>query len=137
MLTNRRTAAALGTVVLAGALLCASPAQADAGAGAPSAAPPAGSAPKSAGAEALCKRLPKVEARVAAALTRLNGDATVSGSIARLEKRVAEAKAAGHTEVHTYLNNRLTVRKGMPATLQQRQADLKGVSAWCAARGTK
>ncbi|MEU2389548.1 hypothetical protein [Streptomyces sp. NPDC007369] len=137
MLTNRRTAAALGTVVLAGALLCAAPAQADAGTGAPSAAPTAKSAPKGDGAVALCKRLPKVEARVNAALTRLNGDATVPGSIARLEKRVAEAKAAGHTEVHTYLNGRLTARKNMPATLQKRQADLKGVSAWCAARGAK
>ncbi|MEU5811384.1 MULTISPECIES: hypothetical protein [unclassified Streptomyces] len=136
MLTNRRTAAAaLGTVVLTGALLGASPAQADAGA--PSAAPSAKSTPQGDGSKALCKRLPKVEARVGAALTRLNGDASVVGSIARLEKRVAEAKTAGHTEVYTYLNDRLTARKAVPATLQKRQADLKAVSTWCAAQGNK
>ncbi|GAA0289392.1 hypothetical protein GCM10010302_29690 [Streptomyces polychromogenes] len=135
MLANRRTAAAIGAVALAGALLSAGPAQADGTS--PSPAASAKSAPKSDGAKGICKRLPKTEARIGAALTRLNGDATVAGSIARLEQRVTEAKNAGHTEVQTYLNDRLTFRKGLVPTLQKRQADLKSVSTWCAAQGSK
>ncbi|MEV7545814.1 hypothetical protein [Streptomyces sp. NPDC089915] len=135
MLANRRTAAAIGAVALAGALLSAGPAQADATS--PSPAASAKSAPKSDGAKGICKRLPKTEARIGAALTRLNGDATVAGSIARLEQRVTEAKNAGHTEVQNYLNDRLTFRKSLVPTLQKRQADLKSVSTWCAAQGSK
>ncbi|MER6216347.1 MULTISPECIES: hypothetical protein [unclassified Streptomyces] len=139
MLANRRTAAAIGAVALAGALLSAGPAQADAAA--PSPAASAKSAPKSApkgdGAKAVCKRLPKTETRISTALTRLNGDATVPGSIARLEQRVTEAKKAGHTEIENYLNDRLTFRKGLVTTLQKRQADLKSVSTWCTAQGSK
>ncbi|MFG2985999.1 hypothetical protein ACGFYQ_32930 [Streptomyces sp. NPDC048258] len=135
MLANRRTAAAIGAVALAGALLSAGPAQADSAS--PSPAGPAKSAPKGDGAKAVCKRLPKTETRISAALARLNGDATVSGSIARIEQRVAEAKSAGHTEIHTYLNDRLTFRKSLVPTLQKRQADLKAVSTWCTAQGSK
>ncbi|MEW2416520.1 hypothetical protein AB0953_22725 [Streptomyces sp. NPDC046866] len=135
MLPNRKTAAALGAVALAGALLSAGPAQADAAK--PSPAASAKSAPKGDGAKAICKRLPKAEARITAALTRLNGDATVPGSIARLQQRVAEAKSAGHTEIDTYLNDRLTFRKSLLPTLQKRQEDLKAVSTWCSAQGSK
>ncbi|MDH6540066.1 hypothetical protein ACFXJO_42350 [Streptomyces lavendulae] len=135
MLANRRTAAAIGAVALAGALLSAGPAQAEGAS--PSPAASAKSAPKGDGAKAICKRLPKTEARVNAAVTRLNGDATVAGSIARLEQRVAEAKKAGHTEIQTYLNDRLTFRKNLLPTLQKRQEDLKAVSTWCSAQGSK
>lgn len=134
MLNSRRTAAAIGAVALTGALFAAAPAQADAGAK-PSSSPK--SAPKGDGSKAVCKRLPKTEARVDAAVTRLNGDATVSGSIARLEQRVANAKSEGHTEIYTYLNDRLTARKNLLPTLQKRQADLKAVSTWCAAQKSK
>ncbi|MEU3778753.1 hypothetical protein AB0F11_37235 [Streptomyces sp. NPDC032472] len=135
MLPNRRTAAAIGAVALAGALLSAGPAQADASK--PSPAASAKSAPKGDGAKAICKRLPKTEARISAALTRLNGDATVPGSIARLQQRVAEAKSAGHAEIDTYLNDRLTFRKSLLPTLTKRQEDLKAVSTWCGAQGSK
>src|SRR6476661_9752958 len=40
-------------------------------------------------------RLPKVEDRLSTAITRLTGDDTTKGSIARLQQRVAQAKAAG------------------------------------------
>ncbi|MFF2198725.1 hypothetical protein [Streptomyces sp. NPDC058157] len=138
MLANRRTAAAVGAVALAGALLSAGPALADSTA--PSAAPSAKAskpAPKGDGAKSICKRLPKTEARIGTALNRLNGDATVPGSIARLEQRVNEAKSAGHTEVQNYLNDRLTFRKSLVPTLQKRQEDLKAVSTWCTAQGSK
>ncbi|GAA2135273.1 hypothetical protein GCM10009760_13620 [Kitasatospora kazusensis] len=127
MLPNRKSAAALGALALAGAaLLAAAPAQA--------ATTTAKAAPKGDGAKAICKRLPKTEARIDASITRLNGAVTVPGSVARLAQRVTDAKAAGHTEVYTYLNDRLTFRKSLLPTLQQRQADLKSVATWCTAQ---
>ncbi|MDH6125613.1 hypothetical protein [Kitasatospora sp. GP82] len=124
MFPNRKATAALGALTLAGALFAAAPAQA--------ATKPA---PKGDGAKAICKRLPKTEQRVAASITRLNGDATVPGSIARLEQRVDNAKAVGHTEIEKYLADRLTFRKSLLPTLQTRQADLKSVATWCSAQG--
>ncbi|GGV43078.1 hypothetical protein GCM10010495_70840 [Kitasatospora herbaricolor] len=120
MQMNRR-AAAVGALALAGALLAAAPAQ-------------AASAPRNDGAASVCKRLPKIQERVDKAVERLNGDATVLGSVARLQQRVTDAKAADHTAVRTYLDDRLTFRKSLLPTLQTRQADLKSVAAWCAAQ---
>ncbi|MER6776081.1 MULTISPECIES: hypothetical protein [unclassified Streptomyces] len=138
MLPNRRTAAAaIGTLALAGALICAAPAQAESASPAPTAPKTAKSAPKGDGAKAICKRLPKTETRVSTAINRLKGDATVLGSVARLEQRVTNAQTAGHTEVHTYLNDRLTFRKSLLPTLQKRQDDLKAVSTWCSAQESK
>ncbi|MFD0257188.1 hypothetical protein ACFRKE_00535 [Kitasatospora indigofera] len=116
-----RKAAAVGALALAGTLFGAVPAQAD-------------SAPKGDGAKSVCKRLPKIQERVDKAVERLNGDATVSGSVARLQQRVTDAKTVGHTEIYTYLNDRLTFRKSLLPTLQTRQADLKSVATWCAAQ---
>ncbi|MEV0990374.1 hypothetical protein [Streptomyces sp. NPDC049949] len=137
MLPNRRTAAAIGTLALAGALICAAPAQAESASPAPAAPKTTKSAPKGDGAKAICKRLPKTETRVSTAINRLKGDATVLGSVARLEQRVTNAQTAGHTEVHTYLNDRLTFRKSLLPTLQKRQDDLKAVSTWCSAQESK
>lgn len=83
------------------------------------------------GARALCKRAPKIDKRLTKALHRLQGNAGVRGSVARLEKRVAKAKAAGHNEVETFLSHKLTHRKSMIPTLQQRQKDLAKVASWC------
>ncbi|WP_245205873.1 hypothetical protein [Kitasatospora sp. RG8] len=130
-----RRAAALGALALAGSLLTAAPAHAGGGNGTPSGAPTAAATPKNDGAKGICKRLPKTEERITKALERLNGDATVVGSVARLQQRAGEAKAAGHSEIETYLNNRLTARKALVTNLQARQADLKAVGTWCAAHG--
>ncbi|KPI33101.1 hypothetical protein OV450_6754 [Actinobacteria bacterium OV450] len=127
----------IGAVALAGALFAAAPAQADSASPAPAAPKTAKSAPKGDGAKAICKRLPKTQTRITTAINRLNGDVTVPGSVARLEQRVANAQTAGHTEVHTYLNDRLTFRKSLLPTLQKRQDDLKSVSTWCSAQGSK
>lgn len=115
-----RTAAAAGVLALAGAFLAAGPAQAASG------------APTGDGAKAICKRLPKTQERIDKALTRLNGDATVDGSIARLQQRVDNAHKAGHAEVEKYLNDRLTFRRSLVPTLQTRKADLDSVASWCA-----
>ncbi|MFI2185216.1 hypothetical protein [Streptomyces sioyaensis] len=83
------------------------------------------------GAKSLCKRAPKIDKRLTKALHRLQGNAEVRGSVARLEKRVANAKAAGHNEIETFLSHKLAHRKSLVPTLQQRQKDLAKVAAWC------
>ncbi|MFD9483791.1 hypothetical protein ACFWBX_07245 [Streptomyces sp. NPDC059991] len=96
-------------------------------------------APKSDGAKAVCKRAPKVAARLDRSLDRLNGGVNTVGSVARLQQRVDNARKEGHTAIETYLGDKLTHRKGLVTTLQQRQKDLKDVAAWCKANnnGTK
>jgi hypothetical protein len=89
-------------------------------------------APTGDGAKALCKRVPKIDRRIDRALKRLDGGVTVRGSIARLQQRVDNANNAGHDQIATYLQDRLTFRKSLVTTLQQRQKDLEGVKTWCA-----
>lgn len=81
----------------------------------------------------LCKRVPKIEKRIERALDRLGSDATQRGSVARLAKRVENAKAAGHTEIEAYLNDKLTFRRSLVPTLEKRQKDLTAVKTWCKA----
>ncbi|MEV7322789.1 hypothetical protein [Streptomyces sp. NPDC093970] len=88
-------------------------------------------APAGDGAQALCKRAPKIDRRIDRALERLNAGADRRGSIARLQQRVDNAKAAGHTEVATFLQDRLTYRKSLVPTLRKRQGDLADVRTWC------
>ncbi|MEU8643283.1 hypothetical protein ACFWA4_37970 [Streptomyces sp. NPDC060011] len=90
-------------------------------------------APSGDGAHALCKRAPKIDKRIARILDRLNGDVTERGSITRLEKRVANAKSAGHTEIEKYLDKRLTHRRSLLPALENRQKDLASVVKWCKA----
>ncbi|MEU6319273.1 hypothetical protein [Streptomyces sp. NPDC047009] len=90
-------------------------------------------APTGDGAHALCKRVPRLDRRIDRALRRLDAGVGTRGSVARLERRVENAKNAGHTEIATYLQDRLTFRKSLVPTLQQRQKDLAGVKTWCAA----
>lgn len=56
-----------------------------------------------------------------------------------MQQREDNAKKEGHTAIATYLDHKLTYRKGLVTTLQQRQKDLKDVASWCAANnnGTK
>lgn len=101
--------------------------------GTPSAKPSAAAkAPTGDGAHALCKRVPRIDTRVSEALKRLSGPATERGSVARLQQRVTNARTAGHSEIETFLNDRLTFRKSLVTTLKQRSTDLAGVRTWCA-----
>ncbi|AYG78192.1 hypothetical protein DWB77_00299 [Streptomyces hundungensis] len=124
---RRVTAAALAaTAVLA---VTAPSASADS---APSPAATA-KAPAGDGARSICKREPKSEKRIERALNRLGGGADTLGSVARMQQRVDNAKKEGHTAIATYLDHKLTYRKGLVTTLQQRQKDLKDVASWCTA----
>ncbi|MFF4562220.1 hypothetical protein [Streptomyces sp. NPDC001435] len=88
-------------------------------------------APTGDGAKALCKRVPKIDRRIERALKRLDAGAGTRGSVARLERRVDNAKKAGHTEIATFLEDRLKTRKALVPTLKQRQKDLADVRTWC------
>nr|WP_145490900.1 MULTISPECIES: hypothetical protein [Streptomyces] len=118
--TRTLLAGVAATAVLAGSATAAAAADGTSSAG-----------PSGDGAKALCKRLPKVDRRVERALKRLDAKAGTRGSVARPEKRVDNAKKAGHTEIATYLQNRLTFRKTLRTTLQQRQKDVAAVKTWC------
>ncbi|MFD8094046.1 hypothetical protein [Streptomyces malaysiensis] len=87
------------------------------------------------GSRGLCKRAKKIDKRLDRALKRLKGPATVKGSMARLAKRVERAKKADHSEVETFLNHKLTFRRSLVPTLEQRQKDLSKVQKWCTSRG--
>lgn len=101
-------------------------------ASAPSTAKPAGTAD---GARRLCRRVPNIDARIDRALGRLNGPAGERGSIARLQKRVDNAKARNQTAIETYLNDKLTFRKSLVPMLTQRSTDLDAVRSWCDDQG--
>ncbi|CAM5567409.1 hypothetical protein SXANM310S_01069 [Streptomyces xanthochromogenes] len=87
--------------------------------------------PASDGAKGVCKRESKAEKHVDRALNRLDGGATTVGSVARMQQRADNAKKEGHTAIATLLDHKLTYRKSLVTTLQQRQRDLKDVAAWC------
>ncbi|MEU3374743.1 hypothetical protein ABZ734_30430 [Streptomyces sp. NPDC006660] len=96
-------------------------------------------APTTDGAKGICKRAPKADQRIERALKRLDGGATTVGSVARMQQREDNAKKEGHTAIATLLDHKVAYRKGLVTTLQQRQKDLKDVTAWCRANnnGTK
>ncbi|GHE08392.1 hypothetical protein [Streptomyces alanosinicus] len=119
------------TAVLAGTTAAA--AAADATPGATPAAGTAGAKPAGDGAHALCKRAPRIERRIARALKRIDAGAGTRGSVARLQKRVDNAKKAGHSEIAAYLQNRLDFRTSLRTNLEQRQKDLASVKTWCRA----
>lgn len=102
-------------------------------ASADTASPAPSGAPKGDGAAALCRRAPKIDQRIDRILDRLHANASQRGSVARLEQRVANAKSAGHTEIESYLNDRLTFRRSLIPTLEARQKDLSQVEKWCGA----
>jgi hypothetical protein len=99
------------------------------------AAKPSASNPAGDGSKALCKRVPKIDRRIDRALKRLDAGSGTRGSIARLQKRVDNAKKAGHTEVATFLQDRLNFRTSLRNNLEQRQKDLAAVKTWCQAGG--
>ncbi|MET7891139.1 hypothetical protein [Streptomyces mirabilis] len=127
MPSTRKTVISVVSLVAAGSLFGA------AGAATADAATPAPSGTPTGDGAALCKRAPKIDRRIDRILTRLRADASQRGSIARLEQRVANAKSAGHTQIETYLNDRLTVRRSLVPTLETRQKDLADVEKWCGA----
>jgi outer membrane protein TolC len=75
--------------------------------------------------------VPKIDKRIERALKRLDAGAGTRGSVNRLQQRVDNAKKAGHTDIATYLQDRLNHRKSLRTDLEQRQKDLTAVKSWC------
>lgn len=125
------TAAALAALLTAAGTAAADTASPSTTPSATPKAPKIRKAPTGDGARALCKRVPRIDARIDRALARLNGPDTELGSVARLQKRVDNANAAGDTAVATYLKDKLTYRKSLLPTLNQRSTDLDAVRTWC------
>ncbi|MFD8910655.1 hypothetical protein [Streptomyces sp. NPDC059575] len=93
---------------------------------------PKAAGPTGDGAQALCKRVPKIDRRLDRALERLDAGPARRGSVARLQQRVDNAKKAGHSEIATFLQDRLDFRTSLRTSLEQRQKDLNSVKDWCA-----
>jgi hypothetical protein len=85
--------------------------------------------------ERACLRIPNIEIRTANLIGRLEGDATVRGSLAWLQTQIDNAETRGRAELVTVLENRLAVRQQTLEVLQQRQAELPRLKQWCIDHG--
>ncbi|RAJ61839.1 hypothetical protein K378_04203 [Streptomyces sp. Amel2xB2] len=89
-------------------------------------------APKGDGAKVLCKRAPKIDKRIDRLQRRLDAGVRVRGSVDRLEKRVENARKAGHGVIASFLGDRLEDRRELKVRLKDREDGLKKVRVWCA-----
>lgn len=89
-------------------------------------------APKGDGSKALCKHAPRIDKRIDRVQNRLDGGLRTRGSIDRLEKRIENAKEAGHGVIADFLSDRLDDRRELKDRLNDREDGLKKVRAWCA-----
>lgn len=85
--------------------------------------------------ERACLRIPNIETRTANLIERLQGDATVRGSLLWLQAQIDKASSRGRTDLVEVLENRLAVRTQTLEVLQQRQAKLPGLKQWCVDQG--
>ena len=70
--------------------------------------------------QAMCARVPDVQKRIAAALARIQGGSDVRGSVAWLQARAADQRAAGHSDAAKRLDDRATLRSDRVAELTKR-----------------
>ncbi len=85
--------------------------------------------------ERACLRIPNMEIRTNNLIERLNGDATVRGSLLWLRAQVDKAEAAGREQLVTVLENRLAVRTQALEVVEQRQAKLPELKQKCIDHG--
>lgn len=86
--------------------------------------------------ERACLRIPNIETRTENLIARLQGDATVRGSLAWLQAQIDKAEQRGRTDLAEVLTNRLAVRRQTLEVLQQRQAEvLPQLKQLCADHG--
>ena len=85
--------------------------------------------------ERACLRIPNIEIRTSNLIERLNGDATVRGSLLWLQAQIDKAEAAGREQLVTVLENRLAVRTQTLEVVEQRQARLPELKQKCIDHG--
>lgn len=130
MRTTRTIAAGLTGLVLAtGALTAAAGAQEPSG-GATTAAPSEHRV-----AEALCRRIPRVQERLTDHRDRVTGDADTPGSVLWLDARAEQADDAGHPRLADQLHERADRRAARLEVIDARLAELDEAAARCAEAG--
>ena len=82
-----------------------------------------------------CLRIPNLELRTTNMINRLNGDATVRGSLLWLQAQIDDATAKGRTQLATVLQNRLKVRTQTLKVLTNRQQRLDKLAEMCRKHG--
>jgi hypothetical protein len=87
--------------------------------------------------ERACLRIPNLEIRTTNLLERLNGDATVKGSLAWLQERIDEAAGNDRDQLVTVLENRLEVRTASIDVLETRQDALADARQLCSDHGVE
>jgi len=85
--------------------------------------------------ERACLRIPNIEIRTNGIIDRLNGDATVRGSLLWLQAQIDRAAAAGREQLVTVLENRLAVRTQTLEVLEQRLVRLPELKQKCIDHG--
>lgn len=85
--------------------------------------------------ERACLRIPNLEIRTKNLITRLNGDASVKGSLAWLQAQIEDAKSKGRTQLATVLENRLKVRTQTLEVLKVREQRLEKLADLCRSHG--
>ena len=81
--------------------------------------------------ERACARIPNLQLRTDNLLTRLGADASTIGSLAWLDKEIAQAQAQGRTQLVTVLQNRKNVRTSSVAVLEKRKTELVKLAEKC------
>lgn len=87
--------------------------------------------------ERACLRIPNLETRTANLIERLQGDATVRGSLLWLQAQIDKAAARNRQDVVEVLQNRLAVRQQTLEVLQLRQQNLPELRQFCIDRGVQ
>lgn len=87
--------------------------------------------------ERACLRIPNIETRISERKTRLDGDASVRGSLAWLQSKIDAAKAANRDQLATVLENRLTVRTKTREILDDRTALVADLRSRCESWGVE
>lgn len=85
--------------------------------------------------ERACLRLPNIEERTANVIARLEGDASVRGSLLWLQVQIDKANERGRTDLAEVLTNRLAVREQTLDVMKQRQEELPALIEFCISRG--
>lgn len=87
--------------------------------------------------ERACLRIPNLEIRTGNLIERLQGDATVRGSLAWLQVQIDKAEQRGRTDLAEVLRNRLAVREQTLDVLQLRLDVIPALKAFCVEHGVE
>lgn len=87
--------------------------------------------------ERACLRIPNIETRISERKTRLDGDASVRGSLAWLQSKIDAAKAANRDQLATVLENRLSVRTKTREILDDRTTLVADLRSRCESWGVE